>query len=212
MPHLKGHWFLPQDPHVLDTLARQGEVTLAGMRAFERWAAGVDGAARDAEAEVRDREHEADALRRTLARDVRTAFSTPLDQEDLYTLSERLDAVLNAAKNVVREAEALDIRPDRAIAGMAADAAEGVSRLMSALGCLVSDPELATAEADAAIAVERRMEKAYRAAMRAVVLEHDHRSPADLVARREVYRRTLEVGERIAAVGERIWYAVVKEA
>lgn len=210
MVRLKGHWFLPEDPHVLDTLARQGEVTLAGMRAFERWAAG--GRDGDAEAEVREREHEADTLRRALARDVRTAFSTPLDQEDLYTLSERLDAVLNAAKNVVREAEALDIRPDQAVAAMAADAAEGVSRLVSALGRLVTDPEGATAEADAAIAVERRMEKAYRAAMRAVVVEHDHRSPADLVACREVYRRTLEVGERIAAVGERIWYAVVKEA
>ena len=211
MRALKGHWFLPDEPDVLGTLARQGEVTLAGMQAFERWAASSDGTAQEAETEVRDREHEADVLRRGLARDVRTAFSTPLDQEDLYTLSERLDAVLNAAKNVLREAEALGVRPDPATAGMAAHAAEGTALLVRALGLLVTDPERATADADAAIAVERRMEKAYRAAMRALI-EHDHRSPADLVANREVYRRTLEIGERIAAVAERIWYAVVKEA
>ncbi len=32
-----------------------------------------------------------------------------------------------------------------------------------------------------------------------------------VVARRELYRRLLEAGERLAAVAERIWYAVVKE-
>jgi len=32
-----------------------------------------------------------------------------------------------------------------------------------------------------------------------------------LVAQREIYRRVLEVGERIDAVAERIWYVVVKE-
>lgn len=211
MRPLRGHWFLPEDTDVLGTLTRQGEVTLAGMRAFERWAADLDGTTAEAEAEVRRLEHEADGLRRTLARDLRAAFSTPLDQEDLFTLSERLDAVLNAAKNVVREAEALGIRPDPAVAGMAADAAEGTARLVSALGSLPGDTDRATAEADAATAAERRMESAYRAAMRALV-EQDHRSPADLVARRDVYRRTLEIGERVVAVADRIWYAVVKEA
>jgi len=43
---------------------------------------------------------------------------------------------------------------------------------------------------------------------------HDLLSNEDLRqvdARRELYRRLLEAGERLAAVAERIWYAVVKE-
>jgi uncharacterized protein Yka (UPF0111/DUF47 family) len=204
---MKSHWFLPDTPDVLATLTRQAEVTVAGMQAFRAWAAG----SAEHEAEVRDYEHEADGLRRVLARDVRIAFSTPLDQEDLYTLSERLDAVLNAAKNVVREADAFGLPPDRTVAEMAAEAADCTERLRLALSLLVTDPERATAEADAAITSERRMEKAYRAAMR-TLLEIDHQNAADLMAHRELYRRTLDIGERIAAVAERIWYAVVKEA
>jgi hypothetical protein len=34
----------------------------------------------------------------------------------------------------------------------------------------------------------------------------------EVVARGELYRRTLDVGERITRVADRIWYAVVKEA
>jgi len=32
------------------------------------------------------------------------------------------------------------------------------------------------------------------------------------VTRGEFYRRTLEVGERLTRVADRVWYAVVKEA
>jgi hypothetical protein len=33
-----------------------------------------------------------------------------------------------------------------------------------------------------------------------------------LVIKGEAYRRTLEVGERLTRVADRVWYAVVKEA
>ena len=52
------------------------------------------------------------------------------------------------------------------------------------------------------------MEKVYRRAMHDLLAEEDLRQ---VVARRELYRRVLEAGERLAAVAERIWYAVVKE-
>ncbi len=51
------------------------------------------------------------------------------------------------------------------------------------------------------------MEKAYRA-MRWLPAEDDLRRT---IALREIYRRTLEAGERLALVAERVWYAVVKE-
>ena len=105
---------------------------------------------------------------------LRQAFSTPIDQEDLYSLSELLDRVLNAAKNIVREAEVLGIDPDER----------------------------------AVLAAERRMEKVYRRAMHDLLSNEDLRQ---VVARRELYRRLLEAGERLSAVAERIWYAVVKE-
>ncbi len=199
------HWFLPHTPDVLATLRAQAEVTAVGLAAFAAWAHGDLTAAQ----RVRDSEHEADEHRRRLVSELRAAFSTPLPQEDLYALSELLDSVLNHAKDVVREAGLLDVRPDAAAAAMADAAADGVRHLAAGFGALLSSGTEATESADAAIAAERRMEKTYRVAMRELLTEPDLRH---VVAQREVYRRVLEVGERIEAVADRIWYAVVKEA
>jgi uncharacterized protein Yka (UPF0111/DUF47 family) len=199
------HWFLPQSPDVLRTLRAQTEVTVSGAAAFESWAGG-DAAQ---EEQVRDCEHQADRIRRQLSVELRQAFSTPVDQEDLFTLSERLATVLNGLRNVVREAESYEIQPDKPIASMAGEIVTGVQHLATAIGYLANDADLATSEADAAGSSERRMEKIYRSAVRRLLAVED---PRVVVARGELYRRTLEVGERITRVADRIWYAVVKEA
>ena len=201
---MRSHWFLPETPDVLATLAAQADTTLAGMTAFAAWAGGDPAR----EAEVRAAEHDADRIRRQLQVQLRQAFSTPIDQEDLYSLSELLDAVLNCAKNVVREADALGLAPDPPLAVMADGLLSGLGHLREAFDHLVGDGDVATSEADAALAAERRMEKAYRQAMRDLLAAPDLR---DVVARRELYRRALEAGEHMAGVAERVWYAVVKE-
>jgi hypothetical protein len=53
------------------------------------------------------------------------------------------------------------------------------------------------------------MEKIYRDAMRRLLAADDLR---ELMIRSEFYRRTLEIGERLTRVADRVWYAVVKEA
>jgi uncharacterized protein Yka (UPF0111/DUF47 family) len=199
------HWFLPETPDVLAELGRQAEITVAGLTAFAAWAHGEPGA----EHTVRECEHSADVVRRELGRQLRIAFSTPVPQEDLFALSQLLDAVLNRAKDVVREAELLDLLPDPSVAVMADAAAEGVRHLARGLGALTSRDDTATLAADAAIKAERQMEKAYRGAMRDLLADPDVRR---VVAHREVYRRVLEVGERVEDVADRIWYAVVKES
>ncbi len=201
---MKSHWFLPETPDVLATLAAQADITVTGIAAFAAWAHGDAGQ----ETAVRGAEHEADRIRRVLQTQVRHAFSTPIDQEDLYSLSELLDSVMNAAKNIVREADALGIAPDPSVAAMADDLAEGLGHLRIALGHLTGDGDTATREADAALAAERRMEKQYRQAMRELLATDDLRRAISL---RELYRRVLESGERLGAVAERVWYAVVKE-
>jgi uncharacterized protein Yka (UPF0111/DUF47 family) len=201
---MRSHWFLPETPDVLGTLAAQADITVAGITAFAAWAHG-DAAQ---ETGVRTAEHKADQVRRELQTQLRHSFSTPIDQEDLYSLSELLDSVMNAAKNIVREADALGIAPDGSVAAMADDLAEGLGHLRIALTHLTGDGDTATREADAALAAERRMEKVYRQAMRDLTSVDDVRQA---IALRELYRRVLEAGERLAAVAERVWYAVVKE-
>lgn len=198
------HWFLPDTPDVLGLMRAQMETTVAGLEAFAAWAAGDAGQARH----VRELEHRADDDKRKLRRVLRHAFTTPIDPEDLYTLSERLDAVLNAAKDTVREAEVLGFDPDQPMADMAGHVRDAVVELREALAHLDNDGDVATSHADAAIACQRKVEKTYRAAMSAVLDEADMRR---LMSQRELYRRVSRMGDLVVEVSERVWYAVVKE-
>ncbi len=197
-------WFLPETPDVLAMLHAQSATTVLGMDALVAWAAG-DAAQADV---VRSLEHEADAQKRVLRKALRSAFTTPMDAEDLYTLSELLDSVLNGAKDAVREAEVMATPPDAAVAEMAALLAEGAHHLDAGFQHLEHDSDLATNEADAAIHCQRKIEKVYRRAMSSLLAADDLREE---MARRELYRRLCRLGDAVEAVAERIWYAVVKE-
>jgi hypothetical protein len=199
------HWFLPHTPDLIGLLKKQADVTVQGMEAFAAWSAG-DTTKAD---ELRATEHAADDARRQVLGELRAAFTTPLDAEDIYELSERLDAVLNAAKNAAREAEVMGLTPDAALAEMARNATEGVRHIASAFVVLTKDGTKATTEADAAIACERHIERLYRTAMSKLL---DVDDVGQVTAWREMYRRYARLGEALVQVAERVWYAVVKEA
>jgi uncharacterized protein Yka (UPF0111/DUF47 family) len=197
-------WFLPSAPDLIGLLRDQSEVTVRGVEAFAAWSAGDEGA-RD---RVRELEHEADDARRRLLTELRNAFSTPFDPEDVYELSERLDTVLNGAKNAVQEAEVMGTPPDAALAEMAASLCDGVRHLHDAFDHLRGDRDDATACADAAIKCERKVEHRYRIAMSELTQSDDLR---EIAARRELYRRYARIGESVVRVAHRVWYLVVKE-
>jgi hypothetical protein len=186
-------------------LREQMAVTCAGLDAFVRWAGG-DAAS---EAVVRDFEHKADEKKRALWLALRDSFTTPIDAEDLYTLSALLDTVLNGVKDIVRESEVLDVAPDPASAEMAVDLQSGVHHLAAAFERLTTHEGEATDEADAAVKSDRHLERVYRRAMSALLEVEDLR---EVTARREIYRRFARVGDGLVETADRVWYAVVKEA
>ncbi len=199
-------WFLPETPDVLGMLRDQAGVTAKGIDAFAEWAGG-DVARADL---VRQLEHEADEYKRQLRGALKTAFSTPVEPEDLFELSRGIDAVLNGAKDTVREAEIMSVQPDEALAEMASLLAEGVHQLKAAVGALSTDPDSATDAADAAVKSQRRLERVYRGASAALLeVDGDLRLVA---AKRELYRRATQLSDVAVDVAERVWFVVVKEA
>ena len=200
------HWFLPMTPDVLGMLRQQSAITVQGMDALAAWSAG-EAAAAD---RLRKFEHQADDRKRELREALTVAFSTPLEPEDIFELSRGLDEVLNSAKNVVGEAEAMQTAPDAAMAEMAAELADGIERLAEAFAMIELDDRAgATAVADRAVKEQRNLEHTYRAAMSALIEVKDVR---EIAARRELYRRLARTGDELARVAERIWYAVLKES
>ena len=88
---------------------------------------------------MRDAEHGADQARRTLAEGLQKVLVPPLEPEELYTMSERLDVVMNRAKSVVRDSEAVGWHPDAVAAAMATALLEGTEHLAAAVGCIRGD-------------------------------------------------------------------------
>jgi uncharacterized protein Yka (UPF0111/DUF47 family) len=201
----KPHWFLPDTPDVLGMLRAQVAVTMQGMEALTLWAEGDAAAA----ARVRELEHEADACKRELQLALVRAFTTPYDAEDIYTLGRGIDWILNLSKDAVRESEVMSCPPDSHVAEMAALLREGIGHIDAAVAALQERRSDATAHADAAIKVERNIERIYRKAM-ADLLERD--DLRDVMARRELYRRFSRIAELLTEVAERVWYAVIKES
>lgn len=200
------HWFLPPDADVLAMLRRQTAITVEGVDELVAWAKG------DAEAAERLRlcEHRADKSKRELREALTEAFSTPLALEDIFELSRGIDEIVNDAKNLVGEAEAMGTEPDAAIAEMAEEIAAGTGRLAKALELLeAGDSAGATAAADRAVKDQRHLQHTYRASMSALVEVEDQR---ELAARRELYRRLARTGDELARVAERVWYSVLKES
>lgn len=198
-------WFLPETPDVLGLLRGQLAVTIEGVDAFGAWSRGDDQAAD----RVREAEERGDAAKRTLFGALQAAFVTPLEPEDVFALSRGVDWILNYARDLISESEAMACPPDPVIAEMAALLGRAVRHVDEALVHLGSDPDAAIAAADEAIAAEQKLEHAYYRGM-AALLEEQSRS--ERIARRELYRRCLRVGETLIDVSERVVYAVVKQS
>ena len=198
-------WFLPETPDVLGLLRRQVAVTIDGLDAFESWAAG-DVAAAEA---VRDAEHRGDEAKRELLTTVRAAFVTPIEPEDAFALSRGVDRLLNYARDLINESEAMACPPDERIAAMGAQLGHALRHIDAAIAHLGSDADKATAAADAAIREERAIEHAYYEGM-ARLLDVGDRN--ERIARRELYRSCARLGETVVDIAERVVYAVMKQS
>jgi len=199
------HWFIPQSPDVLGMLRQQAQTTVEGVDNLLTWAKGEEAAA----GRLRAAEHRADEQKRELRGALTEAFSTPLDPEDIFELSRGLDEILNSAKNIVGEAEAMHSPPDAATAEMSEELAKGTRQLAAAFSLFAEDDrDGATATADRAVKDQRHLQHTYREAMSALIENQD---PREVATRREIYRRLARTGDELVRVAERIWYSVLKE-
>jgi len=197
-------WFLPHQPDVLGLLGRQADATTRGMAAFARWSTTGDHA--DAQA-VRDAEHEGDDLRHELLEALSTALTTPIEQEHAYALSERIDEVLDRAKDTVRLAQALRWQPDEHTAAMGARVEEAARHLNDAVRCLPEKGEHPGDHAELAIKAARAVEHGLLAGLAA--LPRDGAS-WDRTATLEVYRGYSDIEHALLRVADRTWYAVLR--
>ncbi len=198
------HFFRALAPDVVGLLVAQGQVSVAASGAFLDWS---EGGKTDV-ATLATLEHDADEARRALLGALRAALATPIDQEDLYILSERCDRVVNAFRDIALEAEALSWTPDRHAARMAGELHAGMTALVEGFAQLRKDFSPAGAAADQARAHARSVVWRYRDAVAELYRSTDLQAA---VVGRELYRPYARAADRLEAVADRLWYVVLAE-
>lgn len=99
----------PKEDDFYDLLVKQAEKIADGMRELNDYCKTHDEAIADAVIKTED---EGDMVRRILIDEINKSFVTPIDREDLFKLSAKLDEILDYAKTSVDEIRLFGVIPD----------------------------------------------------------------------------------------------------
>jgi len=185
-------------------LRQQADRTLDSLEELLAWMRTDDP---ERGARVRQIEHECDDIRGQVEKELHQAFATPIDREDIFNVSRRLDEVVNYAKNTVREMEIFDVKADAGMIAMAEILVGGGRALRDAFHHLETDMAAAQEPAKAAKKSERNLEKAYRRAVADLMAGDDIKQ---ILLKREVYRHLSNTADRIDEVADTLLHIVFK--
>lgn len=188
-----------------DLLTEHAAKTLEGMQELEAW---IETGEEEHREKVPQIERQADALKLDLQIKLGQTFITPFDREDIFELSIKIDEVINGAKSIVREMEAMDVHPKNELLGQfSIILLEGTRCLHNAFASLKSNPKEAANQAFLARKSENRFNKVYRQATHELFAADDVKS---ILKTYEVYRNMLQTAERVDRLGEKLIHVIVK--
>jgi uncharacterized protein Yka (UPF0111/DUF47 family) len=204
----KGSWlkalFKPKVDFYL-LLQQQAETTLAGMVALEHY---MTNGEKEHSQKVRELEKFADGQKLALERKLNDSFVTPFDREDIYDVSVFMDEIINAAKAVVRETEAMQLVPrDALYKEMAGTLVEGTRAIHGSIHQLHLNLPEAASHANLARKSENQFNKSYREAMTHLYDKDDLKV---ILKTSEVLRCMLNGATRIDRLGEKLLHVIVK--
>ncbi len=161
---------------------------------------------------VRKAEKDGDEVRRILIDELNRSFVTPIDREDLFSLSRAIDDVLDYADTTLEEMVTLGVAPNPYLVRMVSllrDAAEEINRGVQRLE---DRPNVANDHAVRAKALENRVEAVYREAIGALFNgPRDVEHVVEMLKLREIYRHLSNAADRGDEAANIIGDIVVKQ-
>lgn len=187
-----------------DLLDAHASVLLEAARTL---AAFVSGGRAELATVVDELEHKGDELLGQLVESISDTFVTPLDRQDLYSLGEALDDMLDYIASAAVEIALFKQPATPAMSAMCDVLVEAAVSIRAAVGAIAHDHATARTAAREASSAENRMEVLYRTTLAELFQGDDVRAMLKL---REIYRHLSNSADRADAVGKLIGKIVVK--
>jgi predicted phosphate transport protein (TIGR00153 family) len=178
----------------IELLIKQAEFTVAGLQALLRYVEQPDETlAKDVSAI----EKQADEVRRILIDELNRTFVTPIDREDIFSLSLTVDDVLDYANSTIEEMELLEIQPNAFVERMVSLLTDAAREIHMAILQLEDHPNISNDHAVRAKALENRMETVYREAIADLFhMPRDIDHVVEMLKLREIYRHLSNAADR----------------
>jgi len=201
-------FFKPRQDKFLGLLTQQAEKTLEGMAALLAF---LNKNTDKNAATVRQIEKEADEIRRILVDDLNRTFVTPIDREDIFSLSRTIDDIMDYAYSTVEEMQILCVEPNDFVRQMASLLNEAATEIHMAMLRLKENPGVATEHANRAKGLENRVERVYREAIADLFSGPESvQHIMDMLKLREIYRHLSNCADRGDEAANLILDIVVK--
>jgi len=194
-------------------IRKQGNLTAEGTNLLNEFM-GIDEKASNHEVlrhnlkiQIKKVEEEGDKARRELINELNKSLITPLDRQDLFTLSNVIDNILDYALNTAEEMIVYGIYPNYYLKKMIEKLSRGVVHLNYALDKLSENKQLVNNNIIAAKVIENEIEETYHEALVDLFANPDFHY---IFKVREVYRHISNSADRISDAADIIGNIIIK--
>ncbi|MBP8612871.1 MAG: DUF47 family protein [Candidatus Atribacteria bacterium] len=157
---------------------------------------------------IKNIESEGDNIRRDLLNELNKSLITPLDRQDIYTLSNNIDNILDYSYNTIEEMIIYKIYPNFYLKKMIEKVARGVNHISYAVDNLFEDKNLANSNLVSAKVVENEIEETYHEALADLFMQDDFHY---IFKMREVYRHISNSADKISEAADIVANIIIKE-
>ncbi|MFI5262570.1 MAG: DUF47 domain-containing protein [Candidatus Limnocylindrales bacterium] len=186
----------------------QLRATMAGAALVRQAVAGEVARAAAVE-QMREIEHQGDAFRLDLIRELNRSIVTPIDREDLFRLARSIDDILDNLRDFLREWDLFEMEPWAAIGPVIDAVVAALVEMQGAVAIMASEPAHINARAMAAKKAGNGIRRLYELELAAL-----YREPVStaMLKQRDLLRRLDVVGLRFGEAADILSDAAVKRA
>jgi predicted phosphate transport protein (TIGR00153 family) len=200
----------PREDKFVGLLIQQTEITIEGLQLLEKWF-GKDELKDKAIDQMREKELEADEVRRILIDELHSTFITPLDREDIFMISLYIDDILDYCYTTVEEMQLLEVEADEHLYNMIKMTREATLELKMAFERIFANPRVAGEHARRAKKLENEVEHLYRVAISELFTKaKDFKPLMVMLRRREVYRHVSNMADQADKAADILGMVVMK--